>query len=257
MLTNTTISGANGYDLACLQQLHGGMKQVVLLCHGFGSSKDEPTTYALAERLAAADIGLLACDWPGHGQSPVNGAYLTVENCLNDLATLEQYARQCLPQAEILYFASSYGAYVTLIYLATRPHLGQRAVLRCAAVDMPGLFFANTKPEQFRELAEQGSLLVDHPCPMLLMPEYYGGLARHDLFQLCRPDMAELLFIHGERDRIALLEHAQRYCREFGAELQVIPGAGHNFLEPGKNEQVIEAAMQFYLRPPQPNAANE
>lgn len=80
--------------------------------------------------------------FPGHGESPVDSRLLAVERCLDDLAVAEERVRQLCPAAEIVYFGSSFGGYVTLHYLASRPHAGGKAFLRSAAVDMPGIYRA-------------------------------------------------------------------------------------------------------------------
>ncbi len=49
-------------------------------------------------------------------------------------------ALELAPGARVVYFSSSFGAYLNLIYLSTRPHRGTRSFLRSAAVEMPLLF---------------------------------------------------------------------------------------------------------------------
>lgn len=76
----------------------------------------------------------------------------------------------------MVYFSSSFGAYLNLIYLSTRPHRGTRSFLRSAAVEMPLLFHSPT-PEQAEELARQGFLMLDqgYVRPLKLTPAFLGG----------------------------------------------------------------------------------
>jgi hypothetical protein len=60
---------------------------------------------------------------------------------------MEQIAAEKAPEAEICYFSSSFGAYITLIYLTTREHRGKKAFLRSAAVNMP---------DKYEELKQKG-----------------------------------------------------------------------------------------------------
>lgn len=55
----------------------------------------------------------------------------------------------------------SFGAYIALIYLATRDYAGRKAFLRCAAVDMPGLFRRAILPEQYAQFKAQGFFMLD------------------------------------------------------------------------------------------------
>lgn len=132
-----TIRGLNGYDIPCLNNLSGGERMAVIISHGFGSSKESPTAQAIAAALPEHGIGTYSFDFPAHGDSPVEGEQLRICNCLNDLAAVEAHVRELMPEADIAYFSSSFGAYINLIYLATRTHVGKKSFLRCAAVDMP------------------------------------------------------------------------------------------------------------------------
>ena len=167
---------------------------IVIISHGFGSSKESPTARALAEMLPEYGIGTYGYDFPGHGESPVDGEKLRIDACLNDLSAVEDHVLRLAPTAEIAYFSSSFGAYINLIYLATRPHAGRKSFLRSAAVDMPGLFKKDTTPAQYAELEAQGFLIMDHDYvrPLKIMKEFYGDLERYDVFALYKKGMAEI-----------------------------------------------------------------
>ena len=153
-MTQELLSGLNGYDIPCRHTIQGGESMVCLITHGFGSSKDSPTAQLLAGELPRHGIGTLALDLPAHGDSPVDGDALSIRHCLDDLARAEARALELAPGARVVYFSSSFGAYLNLIYLSTRPHRGTRSFLRSAAVEMPLLFHTPT-PEQAEELARQ------------------------------------------------------------------------------------------------------
>lgn len=244
-----TISGLNGYDIPCLNNLSGGERMAVIISHGFGSSKESPTAQAIAAALLEHGIGTYSFDFPGHGDSPVDGEQLRISNCLNNLAAVEAHVRELMPEADIAYFSSSFGAYINLIYLATCPHVGRKSFLRCAAVDMPRLFRNGTTPEQYAQLDEQGyiSMDFDYIRPLKITREFYDDLEAHDVFKLCWPDMAELAMIHGDADETASVVDARRFAKQFGARLTEVKGADHRIMIPGGMEQVIDAAVQFFI----------
>ncbi len=243
-----TISGLNGYDIPCLNNLSGGQKVIVIISHGFGGSKDGPTAQAVSAALPEYGIGTYCFDFPAHGDSPVDGEQFRIANCLNDLGAVEARVRALMPGAEIVYFSSSFGAYINLIYLATCPHAGRKSFLRCAAVDMPGLVRKGTSPEQYARLAAQGYIIMDYDYvrPLKVTREFYDDLEAYDVFKLCRPDMAEMAMIHGDADKAAPVADARRFARQFGAGLTEIKGAGHSFAVPGGIEQVIGTAVRFF-----------
>lgn len=243
-----TICGLNGYNIRCLNNLSGGERMAVIISHGFGSSKESPTAQAIAVALPEHGIGTYCFDFPAHGDSPVDGEKLRIGNCLDDLTAVEAHVREIMPQAEIAYFSSSFGAYINLIYLAKCPHEGKKSFLRCAAVDMPGLFRNGTSPELYKQLEEQGYVIPDfgYVRPLKITRGFCDDLEAHDLFKLCRPDMAEIAMIHGDADETASVKDARRFAKQFGAQLTEVKGADHRFMIPGGMIKVIDTAVKFF-----------
>lgn len=242
------LHGNNGYDIPCLNNLGINNKMAVIVSHGFGSSKESSSTQAVMTALLKYGIGTYSFDFPAHGHSPADGEKFRIENCLNDLATVEGHVRKLMPEAEIGYFSSSFGAYINLIYLATFPHWGKKSFLRCAAVDMPGLFREAAAPEQQRQLEEQGYVIINqgYVRSLKITRQFCDDLEAHNVFKLCWPNMAEIAMIHGDADEIAAVEDARRFAKLFGAKLTEVKGADHRFSIPGGMNQVINAAVQFF-----------
>lgn len=84
-----TISGLNGYDIPCLNNLSGGNRMIVIISHGLGSSKESPTAQSIAAALPEHGIGTYSFDFPAHGDSLVDGEMLRISTCLNDLVAVE------------------------------------------------------------------------------------------------------------------------------------------------------------------------
>ncbi len=249
-MTCEAIQGKNGYNIPVRHTLTGTERTVVLISHGFGSSKESPTVQMLAAALPPLGLGTLAFDFPAHGDSPVDGDMLSVGHCLDDLSAAEARARALCPGAEIVYFASSFGAYLNLIYLATRPHAGDKAFLRSAAVEMPLLFRQRT-PEEQAPLAARGYEMLDlgYARPIKVTQAFVDDLDAHDVFRLYRAGAARVAMVHGDRDETAPVEAAVRFADRFGAALTIIPGGDHRLSIPGAPERVLALAAAFFTGP--------
>ena len=241
------IPGPGGYDIPMLLQASPEAKTAVLVVHGFGSDKYSSTAQRMQAALAEAGAGSCALDLPAHGESPVDGRSLTVENALGDLAAAEEVLRRQMPKAAIAFFGSSFGAYLTALYLARRPRqiTPPRAVLRCAALTMPRLLSDELTPEHKQRLARgEGLLLEAYQPPILLTQAFLDSLNANDPFALCRHDMGQVLLIHGTADEVAPIGQARRFSRQLDYPLLAIEGADHRFQGPGQMEQLIEAAVR-------------
>lgn len=248
-MTTEILRSKHGYDIPCLSHFTGS-HQGVILCHGFGSSKASPTTTALQSALAQQGIDSLCFDWPAHGDSPADGTALRVDCCLDDLAVVEAHVLNRLLHGEIGYFASSFGAYLTLAYLYTRPHQGQRAFLRSAAVDMAGIFQGWLDTPLGVQMAAKGFVMLGQSMGYARELKVTQGLvddfAAFDLFQLCRPHQLPIAMVHGAADSVASPQKATAFAQLSGATLHLLPGAEHRLMGPGELDAVLEEATAFF-----------
>ncbi len=85
------------YDIPYRMEKGGGDK-VVIVAHGFASSKESPTVEMLMKELPKKGISTAAMDFPAHGESPADGDFLTVENCVRDLGDMADFVIEGMPR---------------------------------------------------------------------------------------------------------------------------------------------------------------
>lgn len=240
------LTAESGFQVPGLNAVEGE-GTVVLMAHGFGSEKRGHTPLFMTEGLKAAGFGVYGFDFPAHGDSPLTGDQLTMEHCLDSCGAAEARVRELAPDAEIVYFGSSFGAYTALLYLATRPHWGRKAYLRSAAIDMPRLIWQIAgENEAFQR--DGYCDLTDYNRPLKLTRAFCENLSRYDVFQLYQAGTAQLRMIHGEQDSTASPAAARKFAAEKGAELILVPGAEHRLMEPGNPERALQAAIDFFAK---------
>lgn len=235
------------YDIPYVAQIDGREEKAVIVIHGFGSSKDSPTAQMLLRELPRRNMGVLAFDFPAHGDSPADGEMLRLGNCLDDLQAAEQFLRERLPGAQLYYFGSSFGAYIALNYITEREHEGKKAFLRSAAVNMPDLFRTPT-PEQAERLKKYGYVLLDYgnERPLKVTWAFIEDLWSHDLFESFHAGGAELKMIHGCSDETILYERAKAFAEKFNIDIISLAGGDHRLSLPGMPERVLEEAVGFF-----------
>lgn len=241
------LESMHGYRIPCRDNWTG-QGQVVLVCHGFGSSKASPMVQALEATLPQHGIGVFSFDFPAHGESPGGQETLRVPFCIDDLETVEAYLRAKGPKAEISYFGSSFGAYITLLRLARHPRPEARAFLRSAAVGMPKLVSTWLDQRAQADLAGKGYFVPDYDYvrEMRVTPAFLQDLAGHDVFTRYQKGMATLAMVHGGQDKVAPVEDARRFAEQFGAQIQILPRGEHNLMGEGELEQVLAQATAFF-----------
>jgi len=251
-MKSEVISNGRDYGLPCLYSIDGREKIVCVVVHGFGSSKNSITAKMMLEELPLLGVGAISFDLPAHGESEVDGEFLRLENCLADLAAVENLARNLAPEAEIVYFASSFGAYITLLYLAGRKNGGGRAFLRSAAVSMPRLH-TWLSPAQKAELETAGEIILkaseyEYSRDLKVTQGFFDDLDKSDVFKLWREGFAEICMIHGDKDETIPIGDARSFAERFDVPLIVVPGGDHRLSTPGAPEQVLKTAAEFFLK---------
>lgn len=241
------IPGINGYDIPCLSSFTGKEKTIVIISHGFGGSKESAPTFALAESLSRLGIGVCSYDFPAQGDSLADGTLLRINNCINDLKAVKYYIKEQAPGAEVAYFSTSFGAYITLLYLARQQHKEEKVILLSAAINMPDLLFKRTSEKAFDELSTQGYIISNnYPSPMKLSTGLYQDMEANNIYEIYKPGYAKIHMIHGDEDEIVPLEMIKEFAKKFGAELTTIQGANHYFDDPKKLSLVLKIAEEFY-----------
>ena len=242
------ISSGRKSDIPVIHNIKKDTKAVVILCHGFASDKTNSTGCMLRERLAKDRISVLTFDLPGHGDRWADRD-LTVENCLSDIGRCEAYARTLCPEGKIYYFGSSFGGYLTLLYIARKDPEGGRAFLRSAAVTMPELFDEDLLAEA-PERDENGSFYMyfDYREPLLITKEFIESLHNNNLRDLYPCEGAEAFFVQGTDDEEVPYDTVADFTSKYGFELATFEGGDHRLSRPGMPEKVTELAADFFNR---------
>ena len=97
------LATGRGYEIPCTFSIGRENTKACVVAHGFGSSKESPTVQMLLKALPEQGIGVVAFDFPAHGESRVDGEYLRVPNCTADLADVEALARTLAPEPSVLF----------------------------------------------------------------------------------------------------------------------------------------------------------
>lgn len=246
----------NGAAVPGLSLVPDAVRDIIIMIHGFGSRKDCMTAQMLFRRMPPAGFGVVTYDQPGHGPDEARDESLRLENCFASLEAVEKYVSETWPDARIHYFASSFGAYVTTLYVCGRPHRGHDAFLRSAAVNMPLLLLGppgtEIDPEYMKEFEEKGYIVPDVGAPDAVRIPYgfLDDLRNHDLARhFAGRAFRDVRFamVHGEKDSTIELPYAGEFAEQFDIPITIIPGEEHTLSDfPETPDRVADLAIAFY-----------
>ena len=251
------------------------LKGIILGIHGFSGSKESTGLHVLAKKVVPEGYGIVCFDLPAHWKSPAAPEMLTVENAMRDILFMAEECRREFPDLPKYIFATSFGAYLTLLCCKESRRLiaggdkgdkslaaagGEKAltpaggaladyhiILRAPAVTMPEVFLnlLNMTAEEFRTKAPL-DCTNDPARPLPVYYSFYESLMEHSVFDAGKETYPPMLVMHGDADEVVPPRDVHRFCDQFPQmDLHVIPGCDHGFTAPGAHEEMCRLAMDF------------
>lgn len=209
----------------------GGAEKVIILCHGFLSSKTSSTNNALTRMLVDRDIATFRFDFFGQGESegPFNQitVSLAVEqaNRAIDLMREKGYRRIGL-------LGSSFGGLVSILTAS------QRTDLACLALKCPVVDFAEELRLEFGddEMAQWKATdtipnIMGGPGRIALHYAFYEDALRQIAYAPARSITAPTIIVQGDKDQHVPLHQSRQLYEALRVKkhLELLPGADHQF----------------------------
>ena len=239
-----------------MQAIPENPKGIIIVVHGFTSSKESPTFELLRRRLPQAGFGMVGIDLPGHGTEESLKEILRIETAIDSIEAAEQYAVRLYPDQKIGYFASSFGAYLTALYISRREHKGRKAFFRSAAVNMPDMFIRENPTEeekrQLEELETKGyfDTSMDLHRPVRVTKGLMEDFRRTNLFECFEPERFgphSIHMAHGLKDEVIDPAEAKRFSEQFRIPVTWFKDEGHSLSnDPATPEKVADLAIELY-----------
>ena len=248
--TELNIEGKNGYSIGLTEFIPSKLKGIILSLQGFGSLKDSPKTQSFAEMISPLGIGLVAFNYPGHGFSKAGKDDFTLENCLSDFDTVEEYLRKKYENIPIGLFGTSLGGYLILLKLNKIENPDYFCIiLRCPALKMDECFKNNILKDPIKEFRKNGYIYAGFSKKIRVPYKFFDELLKNKLFDIYNKEYP-MLIIHGTKDKIAPYIDCVKFMKSKNKKiiLEKIEGADHRMNEPGKLEICFKLAKDYIIK---------
>lgn len=242
---------AGGSSIRCklyYDQEPRSITRMVVFVHGFGGHKDNGAAEKFAQRVLSKykRIGIVTFDLPCHGEDVKKK--LILSDCLAYLDHVVAHLRENYDCRELYAYATSFGGYLTLKYLAENGNPFRKVALRCPAVNMYGIFMEKLLSPQDLAMLEKGKAVpigFDRKVPVTR--EFLFALRDGDIQGLDFLDYAEdILIIQGTADEMVSYDTVWNFSQEQLMEFEAVSGADHRFRANGTMEQAIKAILAFF-----------
>ena len=230
------IKNARGEALAVvLDEGSPGTDDVVVVCHGFRSSKEGATPSLIARGLAARGVAAARFDFSGNGESEGEFEYGNYKSEAEDLRAVVEGLRARGRRVAaivghskggncVVLYAAKYGDVPLVVNVAGRFDTREGIVPRFGS-------------ELIERVRAEGRAVVADPRggDWVMTRESYEERLATDMAGACAsiPSGVRLLTVHGTDDRVVPVLDAHSFERAVGAShtTVLLPGASHLFVD--------------------------
>ncbi len=221
--------------------------RVVICTHGFGGSKDKPSTTKFAEKFTAKykNDAVLCIDWPCHGED--GRKKLELADCDEYLGIVTEYAKRVLGAKDVFNYSVSFGAGVTMRYIVKHGNPFKRIALRSASIKMYDAMLINLDEERLEKLRKGKEVLVGFDRKMKIDRKLLDELkafddAHHEYFEFAD----QMLLIHGTEDAWIPVDMVRKFAEDNVIEFLPVEGADHPFRDPKLMDLAIHSIIEFF-----------
>lgn len=237
------IKSKKGYNINIKEIIPDFVEDIVVAIHGFTGDKESSAILKLAETLNKQNIGVIALDLPGHGTSEVDGDFLTINNCINDINEVINYAKEKYNLKQLSIFATSFGGYLAITLINRYKNNFNKIILRCPAIKMDEILIKEIVDDT-NVFKNKGYIIAGYERKLKVNYSLYEELLNNKLTTLNTLGY-NILIIHGDADTTAPTTDAINFAKHNNLKINLVKNADHRFKKPGELETVIELAIEF------------
>lgn len=246
--TELALDGDHGKLSAVLQTPDNRAEYpLVMVLHGFNSSKNMPLLAQIADKLEQSGIASIRFDFNGHGKSEGSFQNMTISNELNDAKKVYEYVKSLPEVTSISVTGHSQGGVVAGLLAGEYGAEKIKSVVLMAPASV------------LRELARKGDLFGTKFDPENI-PEYielFNGLRvgraylvdaqNLPIYEISASYQGPVLIIHSQDDELVPYSNGEEYNQIYqNSKLETLHGFDHSFTQ--NTNYVAQTVADYFTR---------
>ena len=241
----------SGYSVRC--KLYCGdvrsIKKAVIFGHGFGGHKDNKAAEKFAGKLISKhkDFCVVTFNWPCHGDDARKN--LLLDECDKYLTFVLDYVKKQFETEEIYAYATSFGAFLFLKYIAEHGYNPFRKLaLRCPAITIyDSMIHRIMSQDDYDKILKGKPVLVGFDRKIKIGMPFLEELKAADITKYDFIDYADdMVILHGTKDEIIPIEVSAKFADDNGIEFIPMQNGDHRFTDPRIMDLAIHKIIEFF-----------
>ena len=224
------------------------IEKVVLFGHGFAGHKDNGAAQKFADRLLTKykGIAVLIFNLPCHGDDVKK--VINLQDCMTYIEIVIDYIRSEFHTEAIYSYATSFGGYLVLKYIAECGNPFVKIALRCPAVNMADVLTGTImKNDELETILKGKNVQVGFDRKIEVNRQFLASLQESDIQKKDYSNFAEnILILHGTRDEVVPFEAGKTFSDNNLIEFIPVENADHRFQNPAYMELATKKVLEFF-----------
>lgn len=228
--------------------------QIVILCHGFLSSKDGRTCKNLQTALNRSNTSTFCFDFFGHGESEGKIEDITISEAADDIICAISFVKS-RGFSSIGLFGSSFGGLASIIAASKERSLSVIA-LRSPVSSFEDIYrsqkylllFGTDAIVRWKENGYLEHGFFSGGKKIRINYSFYEDSLKNNGYTAASKINIPVLIVHGDRDGIVPVEQSKKTAANLRkGRLEIIPGAGHEYRKEEDFEKMINLVTGFII----------
>lgn len=221
-------------------------RPIIILCHGFSTSKNSHTYVRLQEILNNHGISTFRFDFFGHGESGGSFEEITISEAVDNILSAIKFLKE-LGYSEIGLVGGSFGG-IASIMAASRMN-----DLLILALKSPISNYEEmaTKPEEnLEEWKKKGYkyYISGDGKEFKLNYTFFEDSKNNNGYEAARKIKIPTLIVHGDKDESIPIEQSKKTASLIkNCKLEIIKGADHRYSSPEHFEKMLNFISKFII----------
>jgi len=221
---------------------------VIILCHGFTTSKDNFTNTRLEQIFNRKNIATFRFDFFGHGESEGNFENITISEAVDDILNAIKFLKN-KGFSKFGLVGLSFGGTASIMTASKTDDLSVLALKSPVSNHLEKNFKKRTK-EEIERWKSDGFIM--HPIrkgkKKKLNYSFFEDFKNNNGYEAARKINIPVLIVHGDKDEIAPIEQSKKTADILeDCKLEIITGADHKYSKPSDFEKMLDLISKFVI----------
>ena len=223
-------------------------KPIIILCHGFSTSKDSYTNVRLEKILNEKRISTFRFDFFAHGESEGEFEDITVSEAVDDILNAIRFLKE-LGYSKIGLVGSSFGGMASVIAASKTDDLFILA-LKSPVAGHLGKLVAREAKQEIETWKEKGFIYYTSSEGRKIKLDYsfFEDAEKVKGHEAAQKIKILTLIVHGENDESVPVEQSKKLAGLIeNSKLEIVKGADHRYSRPKDFEKMLDLISEFII----------